>query len=59
MKIDKVAEFLCEYQDLFPTNFAELKGIIGYLGIMKIMLKPDVKLVEKRPYVNLKYKEYV
>jgi len=45
---------------LFPTNFTELKGIIGDLGVMKVMLKPDVKPVKKRPYhLNLKYKEKV
>ena len=26
--MDKVSELLREYQDLFPTNFLELKGII-------------------------------
>jgi len=43
---DKVVDFLCEYQDLFPTKFSCLKGIIGDLGVMKIMLKPDVKPVK-------------
>jgi len=38
----------------------ELKGIIGDLGVMKITLKPDTKLVKQRPYrLNLKYKEKV
>ena len=58
--VDKVAELLREYQDLFHTKFTDLKGIIGDLGVMKIMLKPDVKPVKKRPYcLNLKYKEKV
>lgn len=58
--VDKVVELLCEYQDLFPTKFLDLKGIIGNLGIMKITLKPDVKLVKKRLYLlNPKYKEKV
>ena len=49
---------LCEDQDLFPTKFTELKGIIGDLGIMKITLKPDAKPVQQRPYhLNPKYKE--
>jgi len=30
--VDKIAELLQEYQDLFPTNFSDLKGIIGDLG---------------------------
>lgn len=56
--VDKVAELLCEYQDLFPTKITDLKGIIGDLGMMKITLKPSVKPVKERPYcLNLKYKE--
>ena len=58
--MDKVAELLHEYQDLVPTNFLDLKGIIGDLGVMKITLKPDVKPVKQRPYChNPKYKERV
>lgn len=58
--VDKVTELLREYEDLFPTNFTQLKGIIRDLGIMKITLKPNVKAVKKRPYrLNLKYKEKV
>lgn len=55
--VDKVSEILCEYQDLFPTKFSDLKGIIRDLGVIKITLKLDAKLVKKRAYhVNLKYK---
>jgi len=43
--VDKVAELLREYQDLFPTKFIDLKGIIGDLGMMKITFKPDAKPV--------------
>ena len=43
--VDMVAEFLHEYQDLFSINFSDLKGIICDLGVMKIMMKPDAKLV--------------
>jgi len=35
--VDKIDELLREYQDLFPTNFSNLKGIIGDLGVMKII----------------------
>ena len=48
--MDKVAELLHEYQDLFSTKITDLKGIIGDLGMMKITLKCDVKLVKKWPY---------
>ena len=41
----KIIDLLHEYQDLFPTNFSEMKGIVGYLGEMKIPLKPDAKPV--------------
>jgi len=58
--VDKVTEFIREYQDLFPTKFMDLKGIIGHLGVMKITLKFDAKPVKKRPYhLNPKYKEKV
>ena len=37
-----------------------MKGILGYLGEMKIPLKPDAKLVKQCPYhLNLQYKERV
>ena len=54
----KVTELLHEYQDLFPTKFSEMKGILGDIGVMKIPLKKDVKPVKQRPYrLNPKYKE--
>lgn len=57
---DKVTKFLHEYQDLFPTNFMDLKGIIGDLDVMKITLKPNANPVKKRPYhLNQNYKEKV
>ena len=37
-----------------------MKGIIGYIGVMKIPLKPNRKPVKKIPYkLNPKYKEKV
>ena len=44
--VDKVAELLCEYDDLFATNITDLKGIIKDLGMMSITLKPNAKLVK-------------
>lgn len=56
----KVTKLLREYQYLFLAKFTELNGIIGDLGIMKIILKPDVKAAKQRPYhLNMKYKEKV
>jgi len=58
--VDKVVELLHEYQDLFPSMFTELKGIIGDLGIMKITLKPNAKPVKKIPYhLNPKYNKNI
>ena len=51
---------LREYQDLFPTNFSEMKGIVGDLGEMKIPLKPDARPFKQQPYrLNPRYKEKV
>lgn len=44
--ICNVIEILHEYQDLLPTKFTELKGIVGDLGIMKINLNVDVKPIK-------------
>lgn len=58
--MDKVAELLREYQDLFLTNFYDLKGIVGDLGVMKIILKLVAKPMKQIPYwLNPKYKEKV
>ena len=58
--VSKVTQLLHEYQDLFPTKFSEMKGILGDIGVIKIPLKPDAKPVKQRPYrLNPKYKEKV
>lgn len=58
--VSKITEPLQEYQELFPTKFLEMKGIIGDLGVMKIPLKPDARPYKQRPYLmNPKYKEKV
>lgn len=48
--MEKVIDLVREYQDLFSTKITELKVILGDLGVMKITLKSDAKLVKKRPY---------
>ena len=45
--VGNIIELLHEFQDLFPTKFSEMKGIVGYLGEIKIPLKPDAKLVKQ------------
>ena len=42
-----ITDLLHEFQDLFPTKFSEIKGIVGDLGDMKTPLKPDAKLVKQ------------
>jgi hypothetical protein len=39
--LENIAYFLCEYHDLFPNTFSQMKGIIGELGKMKIQLNLD------------------
>ena len=56
----KITDFMHEYHDLFPTNFSEMKGIVGDLGEMKIPLRPDAKPSKQRSYrLNPRYKEKV
>jgi hypothetical protein len=58
--IDKIAELLHEYQDLFQTKFTDMKGIKGPMGEMRIPLKPNARPFKQRPYgLNPKYKEKV
>ena len=55
----KITDLLHEFQDLFPTKFSEMKGIVGDLGEMNT-LRPNAKLVKQWPYrLNLHYKEKV
>ena len=55
--VSKITDLLHEYQDLFPTNFIEIEGIMGDLGEMKIPLKLDAKHFKQRPYrLNPRYK---
>ena len=56
----EITDLLHEFQDLFPTKFSKMKGILGDPGEMKIPLKPDAKPVRQRPYcLNLRYKKKV
>lgn len=58
--INKIKNLLHEYQELFPTKFLYIKGILGDLGVMGIPLKSDVKPIKQRPYrLNPKYMEKV
>ena len=48
--IAKITYLLHEFQDLFPTKFSEMKGKLGYLGEMKILLNPAAKPVKQQLY---------
>ena len=41
--IAKITDLRHEYQDIFPSNFSEMKGIVGDIVEMKITLRPDAK----------------
>ena len=45
--VGKITALLHEFQDMFPTKFSEMKGIVRDLGEMKIPLNPDTKLVKQ------------
>ena len=56
--IGNITELLHEFQDLFPTKFSEMKGILGDMGEIKIHLRPDAKPIKKQPYqLNPWYKD--
>jgi hypothetical protein len=48
--LERITELLCEYSDLFPTNFIEMNDIARDLGEMKIPLKPEARPVRQRSY---------
>ena len=41
--IRNITDLLHEFQDLFPTKFLEMKGIVGDIGEMKIPLNLNAK----------------
>jgi hypothetical protein len=45
--VESIIELLCEYSDLFPTTFTEMKGIAGELGEMKIPLRPEARPIRQ------------
>jgi hypothetical protein len=45
--IESITELLCEYSDLFPTTFTEMKGIARELGEMKIPLRPEARSIRQ------------
>ena len=48
--VGKFTNLLHEFQCLFPTIFLEVKGIVGYLSEMKILLTLYTKPVKQQPY---------
>ena len=55
-----IVDLLQQYQDLFPTKFIEMKGILGEIGVMRIPLREGVKPIRQCPNrLNPRYKEKV
>ena len=58
--VGNIIDLLHDFQDLFPTIFSEIKGIVKDIREMKIPLRPDAKLFKHQPYrFNPRYKEKV
>lgn len=58
--VGHIIDLLQEYQDFFPTKFTDMEGILGDLGVMRILLKEGVKPIRQCPYrLNPRYKEKV
>ena len=58
--METIIDLLHEFQDLFPTKFSKMKGIVGDLVEMKISLKSDAKPIKQRLCpLNPQYKERV
>jgi hypothetical protein len=58
--VERITKLMCEYVDLFPTMFTEMKGIVEELGEMKIPLKHEARSIRHIPYrVNPIYKKKV
>jgi hypothetical protein len=56
--VESITKLPCEYNDLFPTMFTEMKGIEGELGEMKIPLIAEARPIRQRPYrLNPIYKK--
>jgi hypothetical protein len=45
--VEIITELLREYNDLFPTTFTEMKGIVRELGEMKIPLRPEARSIRQ------------
>jgi hypothetical protein len=44
--VEGIKDFFREYNDLFPTTFIEMNGIVGELREMNITLKPKYRSVK-------------
>jgi hypothetical protein len=56
--LESITDLLCEYNELFPTTFIEMKGIAGELGEMNIPLRYEARPIRQEPYIlNPIYKQ--
>ena len=59
-KTTEIVNLLKEFQDFFAQDYKDLKGLVQEMGEMRIEIKPDARLIKKRPYkLAHKYKEIV
>jgi hypothetical protein len=58
--VERITKLKCEYNDLFPKTFTEMKVISGDIGEMKIPLKHEATSFRQIPYrLNPIYKQKV
>jgi hypothetical protein len=56
--VERITEILCEYNELFPKTFLEMKGVVGELGEMNIPSRLDFRPIRQRSYRQRKYRKY-
>jgi hypothetical protein len=44
--VERITKLLCEYNDMFPLTFIEMKGISGEIGEMNTPLKPKARPIK-------------
>jgi hypothetical protein len=58
--VESITKLLCEYNDLFPTTFTKIKGMVGEIGEMTIPLRAEARPIRERPCrLNPIYKKKV
>jgi hypothetical protein len=45
--VESITKLLREYNDVFPTTFTKIKGIVGEIGEMKILLRAEERPIRQ------------